>query len=614
MILMAALVVAAVHPLDPPTAEEIATAVRVLHEAGRLEEGSRFPHVALQEPSKDAVLADTIVAREISVVVKDSRGAFEAVVDVARERIASWTEIAGQPALLPSEEWQGAAEVVREDPTWLTGLGRRGDIDPDSVVCVPYPAAPFARPGDGRRLVFVVAFDGRGVSNFWGRPIEGLVALVDLDSLEVLEVTDAGVSGPSSVPSSPVDFHRDSPRPPPERLEPPDELHVDGWSVRWHEWLFRFRVDPRVGLVVSQVRWREDGQERSVLYRGSLSELFVPYMDPGSAWFFRAFLDAGEHGIGKLSVPLVPGLDCPTDALLFSADFADDRGGPYVARRAACLFERWAGNHEWRHYEAESGRNETRRRTSLMLRSVVALGNYDYVFDWEFRRDGTIAVHVTSSGVPLVKGVDPRSDDDPYGWRVAPDLVGVNHDHWFCFRLDLDVDGPGNRFVMDRLEVRQFAGQRRSGWVLQPRVAETEKDARLVIDWRRPALWRIESASRPATGYHLKPATNAIPLLDQDDPLRLRAGFLSRHLWVTPYSPAEMFASGPYPWRSAGDGVSKWTEADRPIRDTDIVLWYTLGFHHVVRKEDWPVMPASRVGFELRPFDFFDRNPALGVD
>jgi Cu2+-containing amine oxidase len=35
--------------------------------------------------------------------------------------------------------------------------------------------------------------------------------------------------------------------------------------------------------------------------------------------------------------------------------------------------------------------------------------------------------------------------------------------------------------------------------------------------------------------------------------------------------------------------------------------------HHVVRPEDWPVMPVTRVGFQLRADGFFDGNPALDV-
>jgi primary-amine oxidase len=89
---------------------------------------------------------------------------------------------------------------------------------------------------------------------------------------------------------------------------------------------------------------------------------------------------------------------------------------------------------------------------------------------------------------------------------------------------------------------------------------------------------------------------------------------MSKHLWVTPYQPSELFAAGDYPnQHPGGDGLPKWTQADRSIEQANLVIWYTMGAHHVPRLEDWPVMPVSRIGFMLKPSGFFDRNPALDV-
>jgi primary-amine oxidase len=134
-----------------------------------------------------------------------------------------------------------------------------------------------------------------------------------------------------------------------------------------------------------------------------------------------------------------------------------------------------------------------------------------------------------------------------------------------------------------------------------------------------PALWRVRSASRKnhvgySTSYQLMSGMNAHTLLAADDYLRRRAGFIDHHLWVTPYHSEERYAAGEYPTLSEpGQGLPAWTSRNRSIRDTDIVLWHTIGMHHVVRAEDWPVMPVLWHSFELRPFDFFDRNPALDL-
>jgi len=83
-------------------------------------------------------------------------------------------------------------------------------------------------------------------------------------------------------------------------------------------------------------------------------------------------------------------------------------------------------------------------------------------------------------------------------------------------------------------------------------------------------------------------------------------------MWVTPYNADEVYAAGVYVTREKElDGLPVWTQANRPIQNTDIVGWYTLGFHHVVRLEDWPVMPTLWHDFLIRPANFFDKNPVL---
>jgi primary-amine oxidase len=139
------------------------------------------------------------------------------------------------------------------------------------------------------------------------------------------------------------------------------------------------------------------------------------------------------------------------------------------------------------------------------------------------------------------------------------------------------------------------------------------------MSMEHPALWRVvnpveKNAVGNPTSYELHPGHTAMSLLDPDDFPQRRAGFTDYTLWVTQYDPRERWASGDYPNQApGGDGLPRWTRRDRKIEKADVVLWYTLGFHHVVRAEDWPAMPTSWHSFDLRPFDFFDRNPALDL-
>jgi Cu2+-containing amine oxidase len=89
-----------------------------------------------------------------------------------------------------------------------------------------------------------------------------------------------------------------------------------------------------------------------------------------------------------------------------------------------------------------------------------------------------------------------------------------------------------------------------------------------------------------------------------------RAGFSDYQLWVTPYRDNERYAAGGVPVQSkGGDGLPVWTGANRPIENTDIVVWYTMGFHHVPHSEDWPVLPTLWHEFAPAPGQFLCAQP-----
>ena len=134
-----------------------------------------------------------------------------------------------------------------------------------------------------------------------------------------------------------------------------------------------------------------------------------------------------------------------------------------------------------------------------------------------------------------------------------------------------------------------------------------------------PMWYRVESGRRHnamgnPTSYQLVPDHSDLSILDPDEPQQQRASFSGASLWATRYNPNEMFAAGVYPNQNRNvEGLPLFIADRQPIANQDLVLWYTIGFRHETRSEDWPVMPGMWHSFKLRPFNFFDRNPGLDV-
>ena len=123
-----------------------------------------------------------------------------------------------------------------------------------------------------------------------------------------------------------------------------------------------------------------------------------------------------------------------------------------------------------------------------------------------------------------------------------------------------------------------------------------------------------EHGLKEDVGYKLVPGGCFPAMLDPSSPVLGRAGVIGHTLWVTPYREDERWPCGEFVSQSAADtGLAEWTAQNQTIENTDVVLWYVFGLHHITRPEDWPVMPVDAVSFWLKPVGFFDRNPALDV-
>lgn len=618
------------HPLDPLTAAEIATAMSVLQRSGSLPDQARIISITLLEPTRSQLRTleiDSSPTRRASVTLVDPVAHLpaEAIVDIDGARLVAYQTRPGQHAPITLAEYAACEQALRRDPRFRSALRRRGVTEPDQVLIESWGIGDFAdSSSDPRRLVWTLAFfREQARDNPYAKPLSGLHAVVDIDSMTIIRLEDVDVA---PLPSGRGLYSADQVSPLRTDLKPlhisqPDgvSFDLDGWLVRWQRWSFRIGFNAREGLTLHQVAYNDGGRNRSILHRASVAELVIPYADPRPYEGWRNAFDIGEYGIGIMTNSLTRGCDCLGEIRYLDVALSDPTGTPYTIPRAICLHEEDAGL-LWKHQDGTLGSVEVRRSRRMVVSFIITAGNYEYAFYWLFYQDGSIEFEVRLTGVVLTTAIAP-GESKAYGTVVAPGTLASFHQHFFSLRLDMEVDGPRNR-VEEVDTVSVPVGPENpygNAFVLRTTALSSERMAQRVVDAMRGRYWRIANPDVPhrngrPVAYKLSPGQNILPFADPSASIRRRAGFMGSHLWVTADDPSQRFPAGDYPNQtSGGDGLPAWVQADRPLDPAELVIWYTLGSHHITRPEDWPVMPTERLGFTLKPDGFFDQNPALDV-
>lgn len=609
------------------TGEEVERASALALATGQLGDRPRFVWTTLLEPPKSARGGAEPWRRVRTVVVDRADAAvYDLEIDLLTDVVLALREHPGRHASVLFEEWVGADRVLADERV-VAALARRGVTDLETVEVEPWPAGNFGTDLDrsGRRLgrcvFFVRAAEG---DTDWARPIDHLAVIADRDTAEVLAVDEGEVlpvaTDPGRMDADAVPLRDD--------LLPLDIVQADGPSfevagneLRWQRWRMHVSMHPIDGLVLHAVTYDdpEAGRLRKIIHRASLAEMAVPYGDPSVANHWRHVFDAGEVGLGINASSLTLGCDCLGEIRYLDAVMVDPDGQARTITNAICLHEEDDGI-LWRHHDWKADQTHVRRSRRFVVSSWANLGNYDYGFFWYFYQDGSIELECKLTGVPLATSAspEPRPNVEP----IADGLVGPIHQHLFCFRLDLDIDGADNTVEEIDVVTEPVGPANATGSAFRPvhRPITSELGGRCDDNTAHSRRWRVSNPSVTnrfgrAVAYELLP-TSPAPMLhaSPESAVARRMAFAQHRLWVTPFAADELHAAGDFPNQSTGDdGVAVWTEADRNLDNTDIVLWYTCGVTHIARPEDWPVMPVDRVGFHLKPVGFFDRSPALDV-
>jgi primary-amine oxidase len=620
------------HPLDPLTADEIRQAAAIVRRERQVGEGWRFASVELKEPSKadlPALSSGRLAARDALVVCwnRADGQAYRAVVSLTGDAVTGWEHLPGQQPNMTVDEWHECDEMIRAHPAVIEALTRRGITDLSRVLADmwAYGAAFVPERYAGRRIGWCdLWFRGSELGNPYAHHLTGLHPVVDLNTMELLEIednyqggTDPEVMGEYLPDLLPMRLRSVAPL----EISQPDGVGftLDGTLLSWQNWQLRLGFNHRESLVLHQVAFQDGERLRSVAHRLSFAEMVVPYRDASPDHYRRTAFDIGEWGLGFMTTSLSLGCDCLGEITYLDAVVHDSQGSPVTIPNAICIHEEDSGV-LWKHVDERAGA-EVRRARRLVLSFHATVANYEYLVYWRFYQDGSIECEVRATGIMVTSHIAAPGSRPANGTVVDHGIYAPFHQHFIVARLDLDVDGADNTVYAS--ESRPARPGDDDPYALGLTVASTplrtESEGKQDYDWGVQRSWKVVNDNvanglGTPVGYKLVPSAAFPPLLDPASPAFQRAQAIGHTLWVTPYREDERWPCGDFPVQAERDtGLPVWTEADRPIENTDVVLWYVFGIHHITRPEDWPVMPADVVSFWLKPFGFFDRNPALDV-
>ena len=130
-----------------------------------------------------------------------------------------------------------------------------------------------------------------------------------------------------------------------------------------------------------------------------------------------------------------------------------------------------------------------------------------------------------------------------FGTLVRPHVEAIIHQHFFVFRLDMDIDGSENNSVMEMNSKAVPAGKQNpygNAFYTEHTMFKTEKEAQRSVNYESARNWHVinnikHNDKGQHAGYMLMPGTQAKTFLPQNSLLRKKAGFLNHQVWVTQY-------------------------------------------------------------------------------
>ncbi|XP_052050048.1 retina-specific copper amine oxidase isoform X2 [Apodemus sylvaticus] len=435
--------------------------------------------------------------------------------------------------------------------------------------------------------------------------------------LEVIQVPLPTPNGPSSLRPR---VTPDPPLPPLQFSLQGPQYNIEGSSVISPLWTFTFGHGVFSGLRIFDIRFKGE----RVAYEVSVQECLTVYGADSPKTMTIRYLDS-SYGLGQNSRALVRGVDCPYQATMVDIHVLMGTGSVRLLPGAVCIFEEAQGLPLRRHHSGIGGHfYGGLASSSLVVRSVSSVGNYDYIWDFVLYPNGALEARVHATGYINTAFLSGGAESLLFGNRVGERVLGAVHTHAFHFKLDLDVAGLKNWVVAEDAVFKPVAAPWNPELQLQrPQLTRQvlSREDLAAFPWGSPLPRYLYLATNQTNawghqrGYRIQihsPPGVHVPL-ESDMERALSWG--RYQLVVTQRKETEPHSSSIYyqndmrtPTMVFADFINNET-----LLGEDLVAWVTASFLHIPHAEDIPntVTVGNRVGFLLRPYNFFNEDPSI---
>ena len=332
----------------------------------------------------------------------------------------------------------------------------------------------------------------------------------------------------------------------PRQYEPDGRrFQITNNEVHYLNWKFNFKISASSGLQILNVRFNSE----RIIYEMSMQEVVVMYSGNNPAFRVMNFAD-GAGMFGTRYRGLLPGVDCPgnseyVDTYLYTSN----EFGGRIFENALCVFEMNTHTPLRRHRAyGRSGAFYGGLETSvIVVRSVLSILNYDYIFDVMFYPTGTVETKVSMSGYLGTSYFYPEGD--AYATRVQKYVSANLHNHLFHFKVDLDVKGTRNRFESIDIETRQEESPWEEGLLqeqayINHNLRETELKATYNYNFETPKILLFKNNDHVseignARAYRIQVNKMSKQLLPRGYGFETAVPWARYQMAVTKYKPAE---------------------------------------------------------------------------